>query len=111
MNKSLGMLLKQTRKRRDLTLREVQKETGISNAYLSQLENDKIANPSPNILHQLAKLYEISYETLMSLAGYPAPSKARPTFRIQDDLNELTPEEKERVSEYIQFLKSRKKVK
>jgi len=111
MNGSLGALLKKTRKRRNLTLRDVQKETGISNAYLSQLENGKIANPSPNILHQLAKLYEISYETLMSLAGYPSPSETKPAFRIQDDLNELTPEEKERVREYIQFLKSRKNVK
>lgn len=111
MTGSLGALLKQTRKRRNLTLRDVQKETRISNAYLSQLENDKIANPSPNILHHLAKLYEISYETLMSLAGYPSPSRTKPASRMQDDLNELTPEEKERVLEYIQFLKSRKKVK
>jgi len=110
MNSTLGTLLKQTRKRRNLTLRDVQKETRISNAYLSQLENDKIANPSPNILHKLAKLYEISYETLMSLAGYPSPSRTKPAFRIHEDLNELTPEEKDRVLEYIQFLKSRKKV-
>lgn len=111
MTDSLGALLRQVRKRRYLTLRAVQKETGISNAYLSQLENDKIANPSPNILHQLARLYDVSYGILMSLAGYPSPRQARSASRIQDDLDELTPEERERVREYIQFLKSRKKVK
>ena len=110
MNSSLGALLKKTRKIWTLTLRDVQKKTGISNAYLSQLENNKIANPFPKILHQLAKLYELSYDTLMSLAGYPSPSRTKPAFRMQEDLNELTAEEKERVLEYIQFLKSRKKV-
>jgi transcriptional regulator with XRE-family HTH domain len=110
MNGSLGAFLKKTRKQRSLTLRAVQKETGISNAYLSQLENNKIANPSPNILNQLAKLYETSYDNLMSLAGYPALEDTRPSFRVQSDFNELTTEEKESVREYIQFLKSRRKV-
>ena len=47
MTGSLGALLKQTRKMRNLTLRDVQKETRISNAYLSQLENNKIAQTTP----------------------------------------------------------------
>ncbi|MEM2112129.1 MAG: helix-turn-helix transcriptional regulator, partial [Candidatus Bathyarchaeia archaeon] len=73
MNKTLGPYLKQVRKEKGFTLRVVEEKTGISNAYLSQLENQKISNPSPRILHKLADFYEISYGNLMELAGYPSP--------------------------------------
>ena len=112
MNESLGSFLRKIRKERNLTLRAVEERTRISNAYLSQLENDRIASPSPKILFELAKCYKLSYEKLMSLAGHPTPSEKElnPAFRLQDSFNELTIEEKERVLEYIRFLKSRKKV-
>ena len=45
--KSFGEGLKMARELRKLSLREVEEATGISNAYLSQLENDKIKKPSP----------------------------------------------------------------
>ena len=110
MNRSVGSFLKKVRKQRNLTLRAVQEKTGISNAYLSQLENDKISKPSPKILFELAKCYRVSYEKLMSLAGHPLPSakELKPAFRIPDSFNELTPEERERVLEYIEFIKSRR---
>lgn len=45
--------------RRDsgLKLREVEEKTGISNAYLSQLETGKIENPSYKVVYALWKLY------------------------------------------------------
>jgi transcriptional regulator with XRE-family HTH domain len=110
MIKSLGKFLKETRRKRNLTLRAVQEKTGISNAYLSQLENSKISNPSPNTLFRLSELFDIPYEHLMSLAGYPLPKTTKSAFRVQSDFSELTHEEKERVREYIRFLKSRRKV-
>ena len=112
MNKSLGSFLKKIRRERNLTLRAVQEKTRISNAYLSQLENDKITSPSPKILFELAKCYKISYVSLMSLAGHPLPreKELNPNFRLQNSFDELTSEEKERVLEYIRFLKSRKKM-
>ncbi len=115
MNNTLGPLLKQTRKERGLTLRAVEEKIGISNAYLSQLENQKISDPSPRILHKLADCYKIPYEHLMELAGYPSPvksiaesNKLRPAFRLGSSFDDLTKEEKERVMEYIQFLRSRR---
>jgi transcriptional regulator with XRE-family HTH domain len=109
MSNSLGTFLQRARKNCRLTLRAVQEKIGVSNAYLSQLENDKIASPSPNTLFQLSKLYQVSYEHLMSLAGYPSPRETQSASRVQDDFSELTPEEKERVQEYIQFLKTRRR--
>jgi len=44
--------------------------SGISNAYLSQLENNKVKKPSPHFLHKLASLYDVPYDLLMEYAGY-----------------------------------------
>ena len=75
MEIDLGNFLKKARKRNELTLRFVEDKTGISNAYISQLENGKITKPSPVILKKLSDIYLISYERLMDLAGYPFPKK------------------------------------
>ena len=66
-----GEFLKAARNAKGLTLRDVEKETGISNSYLSQLESGKVKQPSPINLHKLGKAYDIPYEVLMEKAGYP----------------------------------------
>ncbi|MEM5832358.1 MAG: helix-turn-helix transcriptional regulator [Candidatus Aenigmatarchaeota archaeon] len=111
MNGKLGQFLKKVRKEKNLTLRFVEKRTGISNAYLSQVENNKILKPSPIILYKLAKCYKISYGYLMMLAGYPLPSQKKKSYlneEINNIFNELTLKEKEMVLKYMQFLKSRR---
>ena len=66
----LGSGLRSAREARNLSLRQVEEATGISNAYLSQLENDKVKKPSPHFLHKLAALYDVPYDLLMEYAGY-----------------------------------------
>jgi transcriptional regulator with XRE-family HTH domain len=105
-----------------MTLREVEDATGkeVSNAYLSQLENDKISRPSPNVLHSLAAVYSISYENLMEKAGYISPVSADATVSLRSGkakrhgraatfANEhLTEEEEEKLLEFLAFLRSRR---
>lgn len=55
----IGDKFKAIRLAQGKTLREVQKDTGISNAYLSQLENGVIKRPSHNVIKQLAEYYGI----------------------------------------------------
>src|SRR6185437_5034787 len=77
---TLGKYLASIRADRKMTLRDVETATNkeVSNAYLSQIETEKILKPSPNILHALSEIYSISYELLMELAGYIATaSKTR----------------------------------
>jgi len=115
MNEKLGRYLKQVRKERKLTLRAVEEKTGISNAYLSQIENGRIVKPSPSVLYKLAECYDVSYECLMQLAGHPLPTtstkveRLEPAFRLSSSFDDLTEEEKKRVLEYIEFLKSRRR--
>lgn len=48
---------KERRTKSGMTLREVETATGISNAYLSQLENGKIKRPSFDVVEKLHNLY------------------------------------------------------
>lgn len=109
----IGKFLKNTREKQKLTLRNVQELTGISNAYLSQVENAKIKKPSPSILHKLATCYKLSYEHLLELSGHPAPTanalSTKSSFRIGGWAEDLTKDEEERLKEYLDFLRSRRK--
>ena len=62
--------LREIRKRKGFTIREVADKSGVSTAYISQLENGQRGTPSPEILNKLSDGLESSYEELMKLAGY-----------------------------------------
>jgi transcriptional regulator with XRE-family HTH domain len=106
----IGEELRRLRLHRGVTLRDVEKATKISNAYLSQLENGKTDQPSPRVLHKLAEFYKVPYEALMGVAGY-----LRPTQNGQNNAGtplhtalmsaELTNEEAQMVSRFVEFLR------
>ncbi len=86
MKLSFGKYLHSLREGKGMTLREVEKASKktVSNAYLSQLETDKINNPSPNILHALSEVYDTRYDEMMRAADYPFPIQW--TGKIAHDL-------------------------
>lgn len=63
---NIGEIIKAARVAKGLTLRQVEEATGISNPYLSQLENGKITAPGFNVVHKLGTLFEISFEEMFS---------------------------------------------
>src|ERR1700684_887444 len=66
----LGDRLRESRINRGLSLRAVERESGINSGYLSQLERNEIANPTPSVLQKVAKAYEEPFPVLMQWAGY-----------------------------------------
>ena len=109
----LGSFLCDLRTAKRLSLREVEEATerAVSNAYLSQIENGKIRKPSPNVLHSLAEVYAVSYESLMERAGYLVPTREdggrhRNKSRIFA-IDDLTTEEEKELLKYLAFLRSR----
>lgn len=113
---SLSDLLRRLRRLKAQTLREVESATKISNAYLSQLEGGTTSNPSPHVLHKLADHYQVPYESLMEAAGYLKPNSGAKHERlgaVEAALMslQLTPDEQEKVTEFVAFLRSQRKPK
>jgi transcriptional regulator with XRE-family HTH domain len=112
---ALGAYLKSVRAGLNFSLREVETATDnqVSNAYLSQLENGKIAKPSPHILHALSGVYHIPYERLMERAGYIAPTpatagKAAKHGRLATHaIEHLTAEEEKELLNYLAYWRSK----
>lgn len=67
---SFSEYIKGLRVARRLSLREVAREAGISNSYLSQVEQGRRGAPHPNMLRKLAVVYEVPVRELLENAGY-----------------------------------------
>jgi transcriptional regulator with XRE-family HTH domain len=113
MAPTLGERLRAARTAKGLSLREVERRTGIHNAHLSQIENGRIAKPEMALLWELAGLYEVDYPALLRLAGHARGSAARPgearermTVALRA-LDELTPPEREDAMRYLRELGAR----
>ena len=110
--KTLGETLKEARELAGFTLKQVEEATGISNAYMSQVENSKIKKPSANVLHKLSKVYNVNIENLLFAAGAIKESTAPKSNLLNSvalSAEKLTPEEEQAVMDYIRFLRFKKK--
>ena len=114
---TLGKTLKTTRENVSLTLKDVEIATGISNAYLSQLENDKIKKPSANVLYKLAKVYKINLNVLLTAAGIiekaDQKTEENPQTMLEKEIafykDKLSIDEEKEIVEFIKFLKFKNK--
>lgn len=121
--KTLGELLKELRTANKLTLREMERRTGISNAYLSQVESGHIKQPSPNYLYKMAEVLNYPYDALLERAGHIVPNRQKPqkqskaekhsaeqakAFAIFSSVKDLTEEEAEALVEFLNWRRSRK---
>ncbi len=108
MADTLGALLRRLREAHALTLRDVEERTGLSNGYLSLLENDKVRQPKPPVLYKLAEAFGASYLELMEHAGY-APTDARAdrgearSIVAFKGAEKLTANQRKEVQEFINF--------
>lgn len=117
----LGQYLWDLRQAAQMTLRDVEEASEVSNAYLSQLETGKITKPSPDFLYRLSEAYTArlpkngpvtcSFQRMMELAGHILPENTTgarrgrlPTFASEV----LSAEEEEELLKYLAFLRMRK---
>lgn len=64
----VGKALRNARIHHQLSLREVERRIGRSNAYLSQVERGLIKQPDPVVLLELSELYGLNFRTLATWA-------------------------------------------
>jgi transcriptional regulator with XRE-family HTH domain len=120
-NKTFGALIKELREGKKLSLREMEDKSGISNAYISQVENGQIKRPSPNFLHKMSEVLDYPYELLMERAGHVVPNprtaqnrsrrkgsdEKQKAFAIFSTIKDLTEEEAEALLEFLNWRRSR----
>ena len=113
MMKTLGQVLKESREKSNKTLREVEESTGISNAYLSQLENEKIKKPSANVLYKLSEIYEVELDTFLAAAGIIDKNKKAKQSELQKKIafmaDKFTSEEEKEILNFIEYLRHKNK--
>jgi transcriptional regulator with XRE-family HTH domain len=113
MGKRFGEHLKKLRENRGLTLRDVEKDARVSNAYLSQVERGERGIPNFKVLSKLAQTYGVPVTSLMEVAE--AESKHG---KISDDVKspdvqfvsrgyeKLSDEKKNTLKSFLQHLVS-----
>ena len=112
-HETLGTVVREARTAAGLSLREVERRTGIANGHLSQIETDTIGKPEMAILWDLAALYGLDFARLLALAGHvgrPAGSarqRRRTTVALRA-MSELTPADQEEALRYMAELKARR---
>ena len=117
---SLGAKLKALREMKGFSFRELKAKTGISVAHLFLLENNKVRNPSPNMLKNIANAYGISFHSLMKAAGYleeiPNPDADHNKLEkidaelmdIVKSIEDFSTDEIKELQNYIKFLRQKK---
>ena len=65
-----GSYMRELRKSKGLTLKQVEHAAKVSNAYISQIERGLRNPPHPDILKRLAVAYEVTHRELLIAAGY-----------------------------------------
>jgi transcriptional regulator with XRE-family HTH domain len=108
MTRKLGKTLQAARASRLLSLREVERRTGIHNAHLSQIERGLIERPEISILFELAREYELDYPDLLQQAGYVgerAPSNRAVATAALRAVGDLTPQQQAEALGFIARLR------
>lgn len=72
-----GEYLRRNRKDKRITLVELAKETGLSQPYLSQIENGKRNTYKPDVLRKLSVALDIPYNDIVEKAGLLDVSKEK----------------------------------
>lgn len=70
MNETLATLIKDAREKKELSQRELSRQTGIDNNTISQIEKGERRKPNSLSLLKLSQVLDLPLNTLMVAAGY-----------------------------------------
>ncbi len=88
---NFGHFLRSLREKQRMSLRDAERESGVSNAYIAQIEKGDRPPPKPEILKKLARAYNVTVRELFLRAGYL-------------DEPEVTATEEERIEAAFQYV-------
>lgn len=106
-----GLYIRNLRNEKEMTIRQLELYSGVSNSYLSQLENGKRGIPSPDIIKKLSQGLKVDYNELMIKAGYmeemsPSDDRDDPEFqKFMDEVRVWYKEEPKTKEEKIRIMR------
>ncbi len=71
---ALGKKIKELRDELGMSQAQLSAQGGLSQGYLSQMENDEVQNPSAAVIFRLASALHVDPRVLMQAAGYNQPA-------------------------------------
>lgn len=74
---TFGLRIRELRKRKRLSQRDLAEKVGIDFTYLSKIENNKVPPPSDEVIRKLARELEADPEELLTLAGKVSQKEIR----------------------------------
>lgn len=107
--------LRQLRKERHLTIRQLDEKVGITYTTISMLESEK--RPfNLDHLTRLSQFFDVSFDYILGKSDERKP-QPKPTYQELDSVSlallahtkDLSDAEKQQVVDFIEFIKSKKK--
>lgn len=102
---TFGEVIKQARKSKAVSLREMASRIGISHPYLSQLENGHNNNPSIDIILSLSRELDLSFSYLVHISGVDIGFKKDIPPKIIEVLKNIKPSDLEGWNNFDEFQK------
>jgi transcriptional regulator with XRE-family HTH domain len=95
-------------KQRNIKQKELSAETGITEGNISDWKKGR-SHPTSEAIIKIAKYFDVSTDYLFGLTDNPAPLGNAVTReeKLQRNIALMSPEQRKRAEEYIEFLKSR----
>jgi len=113
---ALGQFIKAERERQRLTLRQLEKLSGVSSSMISKIENDYIKSLSMETLDGIADGLRLDRDMLARIARGESPEPTEPKLPMMNDeearafvemLTTLSPEAKKEALAHLLYLKHR----
>lgn len=69
MGQTFGETLREIRRGKSISQRELAEKVAVDFSYISKVENDRIPTPSADTIERICTVLEVPSETLLSLTG------------------------------------------
>jgi transcriptional regulator with XRE-family HTH domain len=69
MERTFGQALREVRRSKDMSQRELAKKVGVDFSYISKIENDRLSPPAADTIVKICKALEVPVEDLLALKG------------------------------------------
>jgi transcriptional regulator with XRE-family HTH domain len=99
-----GKYLKELRKSKKITVKALADKSGVSQSYLTNVENNKRGIPSPEILKKISGPLGVTYEELMIKAGYWKEQYSKEDRILFEGIYNTRSETIERIKEILKAL-------